>query len=218
MVILLFTFVVLQVRSTIAQDAPVIQPFNFPEFSTTGQTAIVTCAVSKGTRPLQFSWLKDGKDIENIPNASVHNGPGFSVLTVGPASKENVGNFTCVARNMHGQNSYTSQFILNEPPVWVNEPQDVRVIENDFLELICTASGHPLPKISWSKVTGDNSGPSTNIGSTSNAQIFSNGSLIINSIKHEDDGTYTCTVSNDIGTALQKTIAIVVSGKNKKVL
>lgn len=44
--------------------------------------------------------------------------------------------------------------MFSEPPVWIIEPYDVRVIENDFLELVCTASGYPSPKTTWSKVTG----------------------------------------------------------------
>lgn len=77
-----------------------------------GQTAVVTCATSQGTKPIEFKWVKDGKDIENVPNTSVLNQAGFSVLTVGPASKDNVGNYTCIAKNAFGKDSHTSVFVL----------------------------------------------------------------------------------------------------------
>lgn len=56
--------------------------------------------------------MKDNKDVENIPNTSVLHQAGFSVLTVGPASKENVGNYTCIAKNSFGRDSHTVSFIL----------------------------------------------------------------------------------------------------------
>ncbi|PRD25464.1 UNVERIFIED_CONTAM: Dscam2 [Trichonephila clavipes] len=139
------------ISGILSQEPPVIQPFSFPEYSTVDQTAVVTCAVAQGAKPLEFSWLKNGKEIESIPNTSVHTLAGFSVLTVGPANRENVGNYTCTVKNSYGKDSYTASFILNEPPIWIREPNDVRVTENDFLEIICKAFGHPVPKISWIK-------------------------------------------------------------------
>lgn len=62
---------------------------------------------------MEFKWVKDGKDIESIPNTSVLRQAGFSVLTVGPASKDNVGNYTCVAENALGKDAHMSAFVLN---------------------------------------------------------------------------------------------------------
>ena len=72
----------------------------------------MTCATSQGSKPIEFKWMKDNKDVENVPNTSVLNQAGFSVLTVGPASKENVGNYTCIAKNAFGRDSLTASFIL----------------------------------------------------------------------------------------------------------
>ncbi|GBL76508.1 Hemicentin-1 [Araneus ventricosus] len=197
--------------AVVVNEAPLIQPFNFPEFSTVDQTVVVTCAVVQGTKPLNFNWLKDGKEIESVPNTSVHTQAGFSVLTVGPASRENVGNYTCFVRNSFGKDSYTASFVLNEPPVWVQEPQDARVTENDFLELVCKASGHPVPKISWSKVTGELTTSLTETNSIPNVQVFNNGSLIFYNVKDEVKGSYQCTVSNDVGQTLEKRVEVFVS-------
>lgn len=93
-------------------ESPAIQPFSFPEYSTIGQTAVVICATSQGSKPIEFKWKKDGKDVESVPNTSVLHQAGFSVLTVGPASKDNVGNYTCIAKNTFGRDSLTATFIL----------------------------------------------------------------------------------------------------------
>ncbi|PRD20010.1 UNVERIFIED_CONTAM: Dscam2 [Trichonephila clavipes] len=152
MSLLFLSTIVILISGIFCQEPPVIQPFSFPEYSTVDQTVIVTCAVGQGTKPLEFSWSKNGKEIENVPNTSVHTLARFSVLTVGPASRENVGNYTCTVKNSFGKDSYTVPFVLNEPPVWIQKPQDVRVTENDFLEIICKAFGHPGPKVSWIKI------------------------------------------------------------------
>lgn len=93
-------------------ELPIIQQFSFPEFSTVGQTASVICATSQGSKPIEFKWMKDHKDIESVPNTSVLHQAGFSVLTVGPATKENVGNYTCLAKNTFGRDSFTASFTL----------------------------------------------------------------------------------------------------------
>nr|XP_042912474.1 Down syndrome cell adhesion molecule-like protein Dscam2 [Parasteatoda tepidariorum] len=110
---IIFTVAVIYIRGFSFQETPVIQPFAFPEQSTAGKTIAVICAVSQGSGSVQFSWLMNGKDISEIPNTSVLNQPGFSVLTIEPASKDNVGNYTCVAKNAHSQSSFTAGFILN---------------------------------------------------------------------------------------------------------
>lgn len=56
--------------------------------------------------------MKDHKDIENVPNTSVLHQAGFSVLTVGPATKENVGNYTCIAQNSFGRDTFSASFTL----------------------------------------------------------------------------------------------------------
>ncbi|XP_035232056.1 Down syndrome cell adhesion molecule-like [Stegodyphus dumicola] len=199
-------------------ETPVIQPFNFPVYSTVGQRAVVTCAISQGAKPLQFNWLKDGKDIESVPNISLLNQADFSVLTVGPANRENVGNYTCIARNSHGKDSHTSAFVLNEPPVWIYEPRDIHVTENEFLELKCSASGHPPPQITWNKIKDGVTTALSNFQNPSNIQAFENGSLIIYSVHNEIRGKYRCLASNEVGTSLQKVVEVSVSGQELGVL
>ncbi|XP_055938213.1 cell adhesion molecule DSCAM-like [Argiope bruennichi] len=205
---------VVQITGALTKEAPVIQSFSFPEFSTIDQTVVVACAVTDGTKPLNFNWLKDGKDVDNVPNTSVHTQDRFSVLTVGPASRENVGNYTCLVRNVFGKDSFTAAFVLNEPPTWIKEPQDARVTENDFLELVCMASGHPLPKISWKKITGDSETSRIDIVNTSNMQVHMNGSLIIYNVRDDFKESYQCIASNDVGQILEKRVRVFVSGKN----
>lgn len=47
------------------------------------------------------------------------------------------------------------------------------------------------------------------------AQVFSNGSLVINTIKKSDEGSYSCSISNKIGKDIHKLVTLTVIGKIK---
>lgn len=46
-------------------------------------------------------------------------------------------------------------------------------------------------------------------------QVFSNGSLVINNIKKSDEGSYSCSISNNIGKDIHKLVTLTVIGKMK---
>lgn len=87
-------------------DAPKIQPFHFPEDVKIGHNIVVTCAVMKGKTPLKFMWLKDGKSLRDA--ATVNNLEKASNLFIDPVMKSSSGNYTCVAENAIGRNSYSA--------------------------------------------------------------------------------------------------------------
>lgn len=85
-------------------EPPVIQPFVLPADVVTGVSTKLFCSVQKGTRPITFSWIKDGRVLrEGITSLE-----DFSSLTISPVTPESVGNYTCVASNAVGTDRYTS--------------------------------------------------------------------------------------------------------------
>ena len=44
---------------------------------------------------------------------------------------------------------------MQEPPVWVDEPEDVRGVEQGTASISCRAEGSPLPYYTWTDRTGN---------------------------------------------------------------
>lgn len=104
-------FDILFIHKTIL-GLPKLQPIFLPEFVSAGEKVVATCAVKSGVRPLKFKWEKDGSNIEDIPNSFVDVQSDYAVMTIGPATKANVGNYTCIVENAVGKDSYTVSLIL----------------------------------------------------------------------------------------------------------
>ena len=66
------------------------------------------------------------------------------------------------------------------------------VNEGQTAFLKCTADGYPPPRVTWSKA--NSSFP------VQRHVVESNGSLIVKNVKSEDDGVYSCTAENLLGS------------------
>ncbi|KAH6928384.1 hypothetical protein HPB50_015409 [Hyalomma asiaticum] len=91
-------------RRSFVPDAPVIQPLVFPSDVVTGVNTKLLCNVQRGTRPLNFAWLKDGASVSD----GVSSQDDFSLLSIDPVTAESAGNYTCVVSNAAGTDRYTS--------------------------------------------------------------------------------------------------------------
>ncbi|XP_023225178.1 Down syndrome cell adhesion molecule-like protein Dscam2 isoform X2 [Centruroides sculpturatus] len=89
-------------------ESPKIQPFYFQSVIQTGGKTTVTCAVERGDFPLEFSWRKDGKDIDKVENIKISSHKEFSVIIIDPVLSESGGNYTCNVKNYQGSDSYTA--------------------------------------------------------------------------------------------------------------
>ncbi|NWT15620.1 HMCN1 protein, partial [Vireo altiloquus] len=155
-----------------------------------GSTAALGC-VSDGSPVPSVSWLKDGLALR--PGARLSSSRHGMVLQVLRAEPADTGRYTCVASNAAGQSS--KHFILKvlEPP-HINgsdEPEELSVIVNNPLELLCISSGIPVPKISWMK-------DGRPLLQTDNIHLLGE-ALRISSAQVEDTGRYTCLASSPAG-------------------
>ena len=97
---------------------------------------------------------------------------------------------------------------LLAPPYDVSVDGITHYFTGDTLELNCSSNGSPELQYSWSRNTS--SGQAIFPASTT-----SNSSLItINNVTVDDEGVYTCTVSND-GGFTSYDIFISIIGKNQ---
>lgn len=96
---------------------PKVIPFSFQDDQNfKGMRAHITCAVSQGDAPLTFHWLKDGHPIgENSTHLGIQvaNYDQYSsFLSIISVTSDNSGNYTCLAINKAGKDSYTARLMV----------------------------------------------------------------------------------------------------------
>lgn len=96
---------------------PTIREFSFPPEVALGEEVIVLCAVKKGSAAdsLSFTWQKDNRalaETERISTSAQSRGSA-STLVIASLRPEDVGNYTCTARNRFGSDSFTAPLSVN---------------------------------------------------------------------------------------------------------
>ena len=95
---------------------------------------------------------------------------------------------------------------ISVPKVTIT-PSQLTVNENNTAALFCSATGNPVPQVSWSRVNG--SLPSNR------SKITSEGLMQIIDIRLEDAGKYKCSAQNILGQD-EKAANLVVQSKLSK--
>ncbi|XP_027579260.2 hemicentin-1 [Pipra filicauda] len=155
-----------------------------------GSAAAMECLTDGSPAP-SVTWFKDGHPLGLGAHLTSSN-QGM-VLHVAQAEPGDTGRYTCVASNAAGDTS--KHFVLSvlEPP-HINgsdEPEELSVVINNPLELLCISSGVPVPKISWMK-------DGRPLLQTDNVHVLRE-ALRITSAQVEDTGRYTCLASSPAG-------------------
>lgn len=114
------------------------------------------------------------------------------------------GNYTCTVTNQYGSASHTASLFVNSPPQWIQRPEPSGEFrQGSMVKVLCSASGHPKPKIRWQKVsrTGERvDWPSADTSETT---------LTFVSVKREHEGDYVCTASNSLKELVAKFTLLV---------
>ncbi|KAL3203379.1 hypothetical protein MRX96_053230 [Rhipicephalus microplus] len=109
------------------------------------------CATTSGDQPFTFSWLKDGRPLQQSAKINVASNPQYSALTIDKLDLKDAGNYTCSVSNARGTVSYTDTLEVKAPPTWVAEPIDIHVKSGESVEIPCKAEGFPPPTTIWLK-------------------------------------------------------------------
>ena len=93
---------------------PKIIPFSFPSLvDLNTPNLVVSCSLSSGSKPIVIEWLKNGKSLMNNGHrVTFKNEEMFSVLMIRDLSLDDVGNYTCIAKNSYGSDQYTSSLVI----------------------------------------------------------------------------------------------------------
>ncbi|XP_055925124.1 cell adhesion molecule Dscam2-like isoform X2 [Argiope bruennichi] len=194
--------------------SPVIDPHFFRDSVVTdeGLRAKFMCLVVKGDPPLRFHWLKNGLPFIAHGDTTVQTFDDSSILTFKKVSSSDRGHYTCVASNMASSTNMTTQLVVNVPPQWTVEPQNISVVLGNTVWMDCAAVGFPAPNILWKKMiyTESTAGDFTYVHSGPRAHRYNNGTLVLSDVEENDSGSYLCQASNGIGSGLSKIIGLKV--------
>ncbi|GFR06374.1 roundabout homolog 1 [Trichonephila clavata] len=192
---------------------PKIQPFNFPSNVIVGQKASATCTAISGDQPLEFKWLKNGKDIPTGGEVTIRTLVDVSVLVIETVDASSTGNYTCYLRTSSGSDTFTAPLEVKEPSRWINNIQDQDLKAEDNVTILCKSDGIPLPKVIWKKKTDSALEVVTSVEEQQQSPGASK--LLLINTKPENNGYYECEAHNNVGNPISRIINIKVLGKER---
>ena len=83
-----------------------------------GEKVVATCAVRSGSKPVTFKWSKDGRELKSDSELLMELHNDISVLTISSASKENMGNYSCIIENAFGKDESILPLIIKGKAVF----------------------------------------------------------------------------------------------------
>ncbi|KAJ8918532.1 hypothetical protein NQ315_013036, partial [Exocentrus adspersus] len=131
---------------------PHITPFSFEGEVNRGDSVQITCYINKGDVPVSISWMLNGETVTKYAGINVGLfGKKSSVLSIDSIDQHHAGNYTCIASNVAGISSYSSQLIVRVlPKIHPFNFGDEASSEGETISVQCTISSGDLPiKFSW---------------------------------------------------------------------
>ncbi|XP_067139876.1 cell adhesion molecule DSCAML1-like [Centruroides vittatus] len=201
-------------KTVIAITTEEVPPKIVPQISENnlkeGQTYIAMCGINEGDPPLTFQWSKNGKPLTESSHWVIHRQGDFSSsLIIASVKSADSGNYTCLVTNKAGSDSLTTKLLVSVPPTWIRQPYDVSIKAGNKLVLHCEADGYPIPTVKWRRTKGFSIAQSSPV-TENHWKIIDSGTMSTVAAKKDDEGFYTCEVSNGIGENLSKTVRVEV--------
>ncbi|XP_061402949.1 fasciclin-2 isoform X3 [Musca vetustissima] len=163
-----------------------------------GEDYVVRCEVKADPTPT-IDWLRDGDPIRTSEKYVVEtNG-----LLIRNVQESDDGIYTCRAAVLETGElvERTIRVEVYSRPVITYLPDTLEATEGKPFSANCTATGKPVPEISWIKDSTHQ-----NVAAADRFQVNPlTGVLNINSVTQDDYGTYTCLAKNDAGMVDKKT-------------
>ncbi|GFS39582.1 titin [Trichonephila inaurata madagascariensis] len=184
---------------SLCDDPPVLNPMYIPPNLAIGDNIELSCIVKRGSSPIQIDWQHNAKKISSLQKRKIINYESSSHLSIGKIQPDDVGNYTCVAKNNIGQDSNTVILMIegdHQPPVLTPMFVPPNLAINDITDIHCNIKRGSFPvSFSWFhndvEITGMNNYKITNTETSSH--------LSIGKIQASDIGNYTCKATNRFG-------------------
>uniref|UniRef100_A0A3B3YA06 Neuronal cell adhesion molecule n=1 Tax=Poecilia mexicana TaxID=48701 RepID=A0A3B3YA06_9TELE len=177
-----------------------------------GVSLVLPCRPPAGLPPPIIFWMDN--NFQKLPQServsqSLNGDLYFSNVLSGDSRND----YICYARFTHTQTIQQKQPItvkvLKRKSLPTSAPVDDRkptflipsghssykmVLRGHVLEMECIAEGLPTPEVSWTKVSGD-------LPSRRTSFLHFNKTLRIVNVSESDEGDYSCTAKNQLGSA-----------------
>ncbi|XP_055837271.1 protein turtle isoform X3 [Episyrphus balteatus] len=174
-----------------------------------GDSIILNCQAD-GTPTPEILWYKDANPVDPSSTVGIFN--DGTELRISTIRNEDIGEYTCIARNGEGQVSHTARVIIAGGAVIMPDtgkadelkkvgitvpPTNQTKLEGEKVMFSCEAKAMPgNVTVRWFR----EGSPVREVASLdTRVTIRKDGSLIINPVSADDSGQYLCEVSNGIG-------------------
>ncbi|NWS40494.1 HMCN1 protein, partial [Probosciger aterrimus] len=155
------------------------------------------------------TWSRDGSPV--TPSEHTHVLSGGWLLRLTHARAQDGGHYSCLASNVAGEARRHFYVEVLASPTFAGDAhyaaaEEVTVIINNPISLVCEALEYPSPSITWLK-------DEVPLKASRNILLLPGGhGLQILNAQEEDAGTYSCTVANGAGEAV-KNYSVKVLGE-----
>ncbi|XP_054077069.1 hemicentin-2 isoform X2 [Rissa tridactyla] len=161
-----------------------------------GHPVTWSCLAAGKPQPT-ITWLKDSHPLPNGNTFSIS--PDGSVFHIPQVSLSDAGRYSCVASSSVANQSKHYLLDVSASPTFAGDAdaEEVTVIINNPVSLVCEALAYPSPNITWLK-------DEVPLKVSRNIQLLPGGhGLQILNAQEEDAGTYSCIVANEDGEAMK---------------
>ncbi|XP_060841197.1 protein turtle isoform X5 [Rhopalosiphum padi] len=164
------------------------------QYINVGDSIILNCQ-AVGTPTPEIVWFKDATDVQPTTTVGIFN--DGTELRISNIRTEDIGDYTCIARNGEGQISHTARVLIAGGAVIMSPPTNQTKLEGEKVEFTCGAKAMPgNVTVRWSR---DGAIVKSISSLETRVTIKKDGSMVINPVSADDSGQYLCEVSNGIG-------------------
>uniref|UniRef100_A0A673XMP4 Contactin-3 n=1 Tax=Salmo trutta TaxID=8032 RepID=A0A673XMP4_SALTR len=171
-------------------------------------TILCGCCLCSSSAEIKYSWVFNRRPSFLLQDTRRFVSQRTGNLYIAKVEASDVGNYTCVVRNMMTNATvYSSPTPVElrrdavmaeyEPKIEVQFPESLHVTKGSSVKLECFALGNPVPAITWRRTDGNPLPGKMKIN-------HSNGVLEIPYFRPEDAGAYECVAENSRGKNIAK--------------
>ncbi|XP_078456569.1 peroxidasin homolog [Lampetra planeri] len=171
---------------------------------TLGKTVHFTCHAEGNPKP-EIIWLHNNNEVDMTEDRLdlLENG----TLMIRNTRESDQGIYQCMAKNVAGE-AKTSEALLRyyggpTPATFVIQPQNTEVLAGESVTLECSATGHPTPRITWTR------GDGSSLPRDPRFSTPPTGGLHIHNASRGDAGQYSCHASNNQDAVRASALIIV---------